>query len=176
MNYDYLQKQLCLHEGIKLRAYRDTLGFLTIGVGYNISARSMDTFELIIGRKVVLSTTSDCITKEEALKVLAADIIRVEQALRVHFPYYDKLNEVRQRVVMDLAFNMGLKVLNFKDCIADIEKSDWSGAAKELFRSKWAYQVDDGPGGKYGRADRLAYMLLTGNDVSGQNGIPGVPA
>jgi lysozyme len=100
--------------------------------------------------------------------------LRVEQAVILHFPTYDKLNEVRQRVVVDMAFNIGLTALAFKACIADVEKSDWSGAAKELFRSEWAYQVDDGPGGKYGRADRLSYMLLTGTDVTGANAIPGL--
>lgn len=174
MNRATLVAQLVLHEGIKLRQYRDTLGYNTIGVGYNVSARGMDVFEHTIGRKVVLSNTQDCVTATEALEVLAVDIDRVEHAVLVHFPYYAKLNEVRQRVVMDMAFNLGFKALNFKACIEDIEEQDWSGAAKELFRSKWAYQVDDGPGGRFGRADRLSYMLLTGTDVTGSNAIPPV--
>lgn len=166
--------QLLLHEGCKLRLYKDTKGLNTIGVGYNVAARTMAEFERVIGRSVVLSTTSDCITREEALDVLLMDIRRVEQALRTHFPTYDKLNEVRQRVLLDLAFNLGLAVLNFKDCLACVVVSDWSGAARELFRSKWAYQVDDGPGGRFGRADRLSFMLLTGTDVTGVNAIPGL--
>lgn len=176
MNYPNVEAQLCLHEGVSLRLYKDTLGFDTIGVGYNVAARGMDEFERIIGRKVTLSRTCDCVTREEALKVLGADVTRVESVVILHFPTYKKLNEVRQRVVVDMAFNLGLRALAFKACIEDIEESDWSGAAKELFRSKWAYQVDDGPGGKFGRADRLSYMLLTGTDVTGVNAIPGLIA
>lgn len=176
MNYRNIETQLCLHEGVKLRVYKDTKGYDTLGVGYNVAARGMDEFERIIGRKVVLSRTSDCITREEAMQVLGADVARVEKAVVLHFPTYLQLNEVRQRVVLDMAFNLGMKALAFKACIADVEHSDWSGAAKELFRSEWAYQVDDGPGGRYGRADRLSYMLLTGKDVVGPNAIPGLVA
>jgi lysozyme len=174
VNYERIEAQLLLHEGCRLRLYKDTKGLNTIGVGYNVAARTMAEFERIIGRTVTLSTMSDCVTREEALKVLRSDILRVEQALRVHFPTYDKLNEVRQRVLLDMAFNMGLTVLTFKDMLSDVVKSDWSGAAKEIFRSKFAYQVDDGPGGRFGRADRLSYMLLTGTDVTGANAIPGL--
>jgi len=69
-------------------------------------------------------------------------------------------------VLVDLAFNLGLGLLGFKNFLAAVKVHDWSKAAKELYRSKWAYQVDDGPGGHFGRADRLAKMILTGEDYN----------
>lgn len=176
VNPAFMECQLVLHEGIKLRLYKDTLGYDTLGSGYNVAARGMEEFERVIGRKVALSRTADCITKEESGLVLRADIARVEKAVILHFPFYTELNEVRQRVVLDMAFNISIRALNFKNCRAYVEKQDWSGATREMYKSKWAYQVDDGEGGKFGRADRLGYMLLTGKDVTGVNAIPGIAA
>jgi lysozyme len=153
--------QLELHEGLRLKIYQDTEGYDTLGIGYNVSARGLEEFEHTIGHKF-----TGAITTEDARKQLLVDIDRYEAATRTHFPEYDTLSEVRQRVVLDLAFNLGYRALAFKQCIAAIRERDWSRAARELYRSRWARQVDDGPGGHFGRADRLANMLLTGNDYT----------
>ncbi len=157
--------QLVLHEGLKTHVYTDTKGNLTLGVGYNLTSRGPEAFELIIGRKLILHDGSKCAaitTREECLKVLEDDILRVARAVSVHWPPYRTLDEVRQRVVVDMAFNMGFKVREFKQAIAAIERRDWSRASRELYKSKWARQVGDGEGGKFDRCDRLARMLLTG--------------
>lgn len=162
-----MEAQLILHEGLRLRVYIDTEGNFTLGVGYNLTARGPQFFESVIGRRLALTDGATCveiITRDEALAVLRADIQRVQTAVRTHFPEFDTLNEVRQRVVVDMTFNIGTGVLQFKRAIAAVKRRDWTAASRELYKSKWAYQVDDGPGGKFGRADRLAKMLLTGND------------
>jgi lysozyme len=169
-----MEAQLVLHEGVKLRPYLDTDENWTLGVGYNVTARGLDDFERIIGRTLDWSPFGldptapqpDLITRDEALEVLRADIVRVDQATRVYFPEYASLDPIRQRVCLDLAFNLGFRALGFKNTIAAVKQHDWSTAARELFKSKWAYQVGDGPGGRYDRADRLAHMLLTGQDYS----------
>lgn len=158
-----MEQQLILHEGLKLEPYVDTEGNQTIGVGYNVTGRGWDFLEHVIKRKV---TEPVRITQVEALAVLRADLDRAEQAVRVYLPEYDGLNEVRQRVCLDMAFNMAMRALGFQKAIAAIKAKDWSAAAKELYRSKWAEQVGDGPGGKFDRADRLAKMLLTGDDYT----------
>jgi lysozyme len=161
--------QLILHEGVRLTPYVDTLGNWTIGVGYNITARGYDALEKAAGRKIAPRdgmTEKVRITREEAIAVLRADIARLVQVVPIYFPEFNNLNEVRQRVVLDLAFNMGLKALGFKNCIAAVKARDWSKATRELYKSRWAYQVDDGPGGHRGRCDRLGGMLLTGADAT----------
>lgn len=158
-----LEPQLVLHEGLRLRIYKDTEGYDTLGVGYNVSARGIEDFERVIGRKIIVRPGVDLITRQEALTVLRADLLRVIDAVRVHFPYYTQLDLVRQCVVVDMAFNMGFRALGFKQCIDAIQRRDWSRAARELYNSKWSRQVGDGPGGKRDRCDRLAGMLLTGN-------------
>jgi lysozyme len=163
VNEHHMLAQLVLHEGIRLRVYLDTEGFETIGVGYNVSARGWDFLERTIGRKVTAGA-GDLITRDEALKVCAEDIARVQSAVLVHWPYYAQLSEVRQRVAIDMAFNLGLRALGFRNAIAAIERNNWSKASRELYKSKWANQVGDGVGGKFDRCDRLARMLLTGQE------------
>lgn len=160
VNRDRMVEQLVLHEGLQTDVYIDTEGNETVGVGYNVTARGWDVFENLAGREI----DNDTVTEAEALKVLRYDIDRTEAAVRVHFPEYDRLSEVRQRVCVDMAFNMGFKALSFKQTIAAVKRGDWSTAVRELYKSRWAYQVDDGPGKKFGRADRLGQMLLTNID------------
>lgn len=163
VNRARLEEQLILHEGLRLKAYPDTEGFTTVLVGVNVSARGWGEVSRILGRAVNEHST---FTKTDAMTVLRADIERIEKAVTVHFPEYKKLDEVRQRVVMDMAFNLGFRALSFKDTIAAIKERNWSRATRCLYRSKWAHQVDDGEGGKFGRADRLAQMMLTGVDYT----------
>lgn len=165
--------QLILHEGLRLLPYQDTEGYWTVLCGYNLDARGWDDIERVLGRKVMPPDCTDeqpfgtpHFTKEDAIKVLRADIERVQKAVRVYFPEFDNLNEPRQRVAVDMAFNMGFRALGFKKCIAAIKRKDWSTAARELYNSKWARQVGDGPGGKLDRCDRLSKMLLTGLDYT----------
>lgn len=163
INMNRMEEQLILHEGLRLKSYKDTVGKWTIGVGYNLTDRGPEFLQIIIGRKIG-PIEEAVITKREALLVLHADLERVEKGVRTYFPEYDELNEVRQRVCCDMAFNIGYSALNFKQCLACIKKRDWSGASRELWKSKWSTQVGDGPGGKVDRADRLTKMLLTGVD------------
>lgn len=164
VNRTRMEAQLLLHEGLKLTPYLDTVKKWTIGVGYNISDRGIAPLEQVIGHKVSANMQDVRITRDEALQLLRADIFRIESAVPVHFPEYVQLDEVRQRVCLDMAFNMGLRALGFNHTIACLKAHDWSGAARHLWKSKWAGQVGDGPGKQWDRADRLAKMILTGED------------
>jgi len=163
VNRDLMAKQLILHEGMKLKPYRCTEGYLTVLVGFNVDARGWDELSRILGRTV---NHLSRFTQLDAIKVLYLDIDRFEKAVIVHFPEYQQLDEIRQRVVLDMAFNLGFRALSFKDTIAAIKIRNWSKAVRCMFRSKWANQVDDGEGKKFGRADRLAQMMLTGVDYT----------
>lgn len=158
--------QLVLHEGLRLTPYRDTVGKWTVGVGYNVTDRGVGFLEQVLGRKFSMNMLEMHLTREDALRVLSADLDRFERAIPVHFPEYAQLDEVRQRVCLDLAFNMGLRALGFNNTIAALKAHDWSTAARHLWKSKWAGQVGDGPGKHWDRADRLTKMLLTGQDYT----------
>lgn len=168
MNLERMQAQLVLHEGERLTSYLDTEENWTIGVGFNVQARGIDALEAAIARSFPKDQRIETlvITHEESRRALRRDINRFHAVIPVHFPEYTSLDEIRQRVILDMAFNMGFRALGFKNTIAAIKRRDWSTAARELYKSKWARQVGDGEGGKYDRCERLSNMLLTGTDYT----------
>lgn len=141
MNTSVLAQQLIEHEGLRLSAYQDSLGYWTIGIGRLIDARK-----------------GGGITATEARMLLFNDIAKIERQLDEHLPWWRTLSDVRQRVLADMAFNLGVAgLLKFKNTLALIEDAEYERAAAAMLQSKWASQVGR-------RAKRLAAMMRTGED------------
>ena len=135
MDFKLLTKWLELDEGCKLKPYYCTSGKLTIGVGRNLEARG--------------------ISRAEAQFMLENDIVEVIGELDQLFPEWQELSEVRQMVLINMAFNLGtFGLLNFKRTLGYIKAEDWDNAADEMLRSEWAEQVGD-------RALRLSEAMRT---------------
>lgn len=130
-----LKKSLVLHEGISRYPYTDSVGKITIGIGYNLSDRGL---------------SDDWINKQ------FNDDVQYFYDQLGDYLWFQKLNVDRQIVIIDMAF-MGLKkLLSFKKMIMALEKSDYATASFEMLNSKWAQQVK-------GRAASLAQGMLTGS-------------
>ena len=162
-----LKDQLILHEGLKLRTYRCPAGYWTIGVGRNLETKSLSRGEqqYILGcdeltpQQVINILRRRGITKEEALVLLAHDIQDCEQDLR-QFEWFDRLDPVRRKVVLDMLFNLGAAGFRkFRKMIAALERGDYDTAAAEMVDSKWYHQVGT-------RARRLVEMMRTGEDYN----------
>ena len=141
MKYDItsLEDQLIDHEGLELKPYRCTAEKLTIGVGRNIEDRG--------------------ITEDEARYLLKNDIKIVEDELLEKKPVVAGLDAVRQRVLVDMGFNLGIPtLLKFQNMWAAIEEEDFETAADEAMDSRWAKQVGR-------RAERLCQAMATGEWV-----------
>ncbi len=72
------------------------------------------------------------------------------------------MDEVRQRVIANMCFNMGIGnastgkgLLGFKNTLAAMQRGSYSMAAAGMLNSKWATQVG-------ARATRLARAMETG--------------
>jgi lysozyme len=118
-----IRAQLVRHEGLRLKPYRCTAGKLTIGIGRNLDDRG--------------------ISQREAYAMMERDIQDCEQWLIDEIPeVYNKLDEVRQSVLLNMCFNLGIKgLLGFKNTLAFIGAGDWERAANNMLVSKWAKQV-----------------------------------
>ncbi len=135
-----LKEQLIRHEGLRLKPYRCTAGKLTIGVGHNLDD---------VG-----------ISKEEAMILLDNDIQRAKDSLFAALPWVKALAEVRQAVLINMTFNLGITgLLGFKNTLRTIEGRDFKAAADGMRKSKWAEQVK-------GRAEELARQMETGEYVN----------
>lgn len=136
MNRSRLSKQLEMDEGRRRRLYKDSVGKLTIGVGRNIEDRGLrdDEIDLMLSNDI-----------DEAIGIARALI-----------PTFDKLDDVRQEVVTNMALNLGMNRLGgFKQFIGALLRFDFQRATTEMMDSKWYEQVGD-------RGKRLAYAMREG--------------
>lgn len=161
MNRTRLKALLVKHEGLRLKPYRCPAGKLTIGVGRNIEDKGFSSEERRVlgldnGRKI-----EDGITADEALYLLDNDITEVWKALSVKLVgVFTSLDETRQHVLMDMAFNLGVAgLMKFRKMLAAVERRDFAVAAGEMLDSAWAKQVGNDPGE---RAHTLAGMMREG--------------
>jgi lysozyme len=132
-------EQLRRDEGLRLIAYKDTLGKVTIGYG-----RCLDT---------------EGITRDEAEFLLHNDVIAKSEELARALPWVAQLDDARRGVLQNLTFNIGLHgLLEFRNTLALIQAGKYADAADALLKSKWAEQVG-------ARAHRLALQMSTGQWV-----------
>mgnify|MGYP003676116670 FL=1 len=153
---DELVKMIALHEGIVLNVYQDHLNINTVGIGRNLDDRGITDGELLFMNKTIDDVYDDGLTEEEAYYLCMNDIAIVEKELLDSKPVVNQLTDVRQMVLVDMAFNMGVPRLKlFKNMWLAIEKVNYPLACAEMLDSKWANQV-----GK--RAVRLSEAMKNG--------------
>jgi lysozyme len=139
---EQLIKQLRRDEGEKLSAYQDHLGYWTIGVGRLIDAKK-----------------GGSISKEESAYLLNNDIDSKVKELRSRIFWFDSLDEARQGVLTNMAFQLGVPgLLGFKNTLEQVRLGNYSNAAQMMLESKWAQQTPE-------RAKRLSKQMLEGEWV-----------
>lgn len=153
MNLTLLAEELERDEGIRLNPHMDTKGRLTIGIGRNLDDNPLTADER---EYVGHDGGTEPITREQALFLLSSDIRRIGQELDRVMPWWRNLDEIRKRVLLNMAFNLGVqRLLKFTETLRWVKQEHYSAAACCILQSVWANQV-----GK--RADRLAEMMRTG--------------
>jgi len=139
-----LRTQLVDEEGRRKVAYLDTRGNPTIGVGHT-------------GPEVHLGLIWD---DEMIDKTLDADIAAKRVEVEYALPWFKNLNEPRQAVLLQMAFQMGTKgLLGFPNTLAAVHDGRWMDAANGMLASRWYQQTPH-------RVDRLARQMATGAWVS----------
>jgi len=142
-----MAQELRRDEGVRLTVYDDATGDVlkpgmtlkghpTIGVGRALDVRG--------------------ITPVEADYLLYQDIAAIQLGLSQRYTWFSGLDDVRQRVLVNMAFNLGLDGISywrrFLECLA---VGAWDAAAGEMLTSKWYGQVKV-------RAVRLITAMRTG--------------
>ncbi|AOI94856.1 glycoside hydrolase family protein [Burkholderia sp. LA-2-3-30-S1-D2] len=130
-----LKAELTRDEDRRYRIYTDTVGKVSGGIGRNLTDKGFRDNEIDL--------------------MYQNDIAETEAWLDRNLSWWSSLDPVRQRVMMNMAFNMQGKLLGFRKFLAAAQRGDWNGAATEMLDSLWARQVGD-------RAKRLASMMRSG--------------
>lgn len=143
MTSPYLLADLRRDEGLRLAAYPDPVSGAepwTIGYGHT----GADVREGLVW------------TERQADDALAADVGAAVRALDAALPWWRRLDDARQDVLANMAFNLGLASLRtFRTFLGFVEKGQFVAAALDLSGTAWFHQVGD-------RARRLAEQMRTG--------------
>jgi len=144
MNVALLEAELRRDEGVRYTIYLDSRGIETTGVGHNCESSPLPT-----GWKFPLADN-------QVDQLLAHDLAVTFAALDLHLPWWRKLDEVRQRVVANCAFNMGINgLLGFHNALFAMQRGSYAVAAAGLKASTWYKEVGE-------RAQRLVYAMEYG--------------
>jgi len=140
MDRERLLEEIKLDEGCRLLPYRDTEGVWTIGWGHTGDN---------VGPGIIWG-------QGMADQMLDHDIEIAIGSLDAHLPWWKELDDVRQNVLADMCFNIGItKLLKFEHMLAALEAHDFAHAADQMRLSLWAKQVGD-------REVRLERMMRSG--------------
>lgn len=132
--------QLTRDEGYEANVYPDSLGYWTIGVGRLVDSRK----------------PGGGLRASEIDFMLENDIEDRVEALRKALPWFDTLDEARQGVLINMAFQLGTDgLLAFTRTLGYVRTRAWDLAASAMLDSTWAKQTPE-------RAQRLAKQMLTG--------------
>jgi len=142
-NASHFLDKLIDHEGMVLTVYKDSLGIDTVGIGRNLKDRGISKEELeYMDIPNMDAVYEHGISEADARYLAMNDIKIVENELcRVH-PCVEDLDAVRQLVLMDMAFNMGVpRLCKFKKMWNAIHEQQFEIASLEMMDSRWARQV-----------------------------------
>lgn len=144
MDIQLLMAELRRDEGVRYSIYLDTAQIPTVGIGHNCRASPLPKY------------WACPLTDAQVNQLLAQDIHATFAQLDAHLPWWRTLDEVRQRVVANLAFNLGIgKLLGFKNALGAMQRGAYAIAAAAMRNSAWFSQVGD-------RAARLCQAMEHG--------------
>jgi lysozyme len=133
MNIYELLKQ---HEGIRRKPYKCSMGFKTIGVGWNIDANPLP-LEIADHLKVHGEITDAMVDN-----LLSISVGHATADCRDLFPTFDEFSDRRKMALIDFTFQLGKKgVSRFVNSVACINTGRWDDAAENMLLSAWARQT-----------------------------------
>ena len=126
---DDVKKMIIRHEGWKNKAYKDSVGKWTIGVGHLIGdGSSPGEYE------------GKTLSNNEIWNLFEQDFA-THVNLAKKTPGYDKANIQGKGAMVDLAYNMGQWWDKWPNTAKKLIAADFKGAAEDLQNSKWYAQV-----------------------------------
>lgn len=166
-------KDLFRHEGFREYAYPDTLsklhkkypnekwGFrpardilLEIGISYSDALEMGAPWTYGVGFAVGV-TPDHKITEQRAMRILEEKILETHAILTNILPWYKASGFVTHTVLINMAFNLGIKgLLGFKNTLEYMKQQKWYNASANMRKSLWYRQVRS-------RAEELARRIET---------------
>nr|3RZE_A Chain A, Histamine H1 receptor, Lysozyme chimera [synthetic construct] len=152
-------EMLRIDEGLRLKIYKDTEGYYTIGIGHLLTkSPSLNAAKSELD-KAIGRNTNGVITKDEAEKLFNQDVDAAVRGILRNAklkPVYDSLDAVRRAALINMVFQMGeTGVAGFTNSLRMLQQKRWDEAAVNLAKSRWYNQTPN-------RAKRVITTFRTG--------------
>lgn len=134
-----LTAELTMDEGRRAFPYTDTKGYLSAGIGRNLTGKGF--------------------SPDEIDYLFANDVAECAATMDVQIPWWRKLPAAKQRVLVNLCFMGWAKLATFTRFLAAMRIGDYRAAAHELEDSDWFRQVGE-------RGPRVVARLLATGAVA----------
>jgi GH24 family phage-related lysozyme (muramidase) len=143
-------------EGRRHKAYRDSRGYITVGVGFNLdrAGASQDIHKLLPGVGYrALRRGEVSLTDAQIDVLLRHDTQRAIDTARRQVTGFDTLPLDAQLIVIDMTYNTG-SLHKWRDLRSALARQDFASAADAMHRSRWRRQT--------GRRARSLIELMQG--------------
>lgn len=145
-NLALLEAELRRDEGVERSPYLDNAkpANSTVGVGHKLAGAPIP------------SGWTYPLTDDQITQLLASDLQIAFAALDRNLPWWRQMDDVRQRVISNMAFNLGItRLLGFHNTLFAMQRGSYAVAAAGMRSSTWFHEVGD-------RALRLCTAMETG--------------
>nr|6QAJ_A Chain A, Endolysin,Transcription intermediary factor 1-beta [synthetic construct]6QAJ_B Chain B, Endolysin,Transcription intermediary factor 1-beta [synthetic construct] len=152
-------EMLRIDERLRLKIYKDTEGYYTIGIGHLLTkSPSLNAAKSELD-KAIGRNCNGVITKDEAEKLFNQDVDAAVRGILRNAklkPVYDSLDAVRRCALINMVFQMGeTGVAGFTNSLRMLQQKRWDEAAVNLAKSIWYNQTPN-------RAKRVITTFRTG--------------
>lgn len=143
-NLALLEAELRRDEGVKYSIYPDTKNVPTVGVGHNCLASPLP------------AGWACPLTDGQVNQLLAGDLQITFASLDHALPWWRQMDDVRQRVICNMCFNLGItRLLGFHNTLFAMQRGSYAVAAAGMKASAWYGEIG-------ARAQRLCTAMETG--------------
>lgn len=136
-----LSQDLKKDEGVRKSAYRDSLGYLTIGVGRLIDPRK-----------------GGQLSDEEIELLLQNDIQKCKVDIENESWYLSCETDEQRRALLNMRFQLGIGIRSFHVFLDLCTQKKWAQAAEDLSHTAYAHQVPE----RCARIQKLLIQSLPG--------------
>lgn len=138
-----LSERIKRHESFRSKTYLCSEGYPTIGYGHRMSTAEQTMY-------------AGGITMDKAEQLFADDFAKAKTvAQTISGKAWPLHNAARQGVLIEMVFQMGMKVLKFHQMLNALDALDYAAAAHEMRDSLWNKQTPS-------RCDELSKIMEKG--------------
>ena len=132
------KRMIAYDEGKRLKVYRCTEGFKTVGIGCNLDANPHMS---ILKRTLKVG---DYITEKECDLLFAFDYSNVINSINQRMHYFSDLLPNYQVVLINMVYQMGIRgVLKFPSMLKAMQAKDTAKIIEEMKDSVWYHQTPE---------------------------------